>query len=130
LWQEITPQDVLRGQTLSIQIGITNTLAEEVTGVLLVDHLDPGLQPLVVKATQGAARVEGQLVLVDVGTMEAGQTILVIIDARVDPVARNGQIILNQTGVEFDGGQVSSEVVAAGLPPVELPATGREGRAP
>lgn len=128
--QEMTPQDVVPGQIVRIQLNVSNTLEEEVTRVLLVDHLDPGFQPQAVKATQGAARVQGLLVLVDVGTIEAGQTVLVIIDARVDPAAENGQIMLNQAVVEFDGGQASSQVVAAGLPPAELPATGREGWTP
>ncbi len=128
--QEMAPQDVTPGQTINIRLVVTNTLAESVTGILLLDHLDPGLQPLEVRASQGAARVQGQVVLVDVGTMEAGQTVLVLIEARVDPSARDGQIILNQATVDFDGGRTSSEARAAGLPPAELPATGRERRAP
>ncbi len=128
--QEIAPQDVTPGQTMNIRLVVTNTLAEPVTSILLLDRLDPGLQPLEVRASQGAARVQGQVVLVDVGTMEAGQIALVVIAARVDPGARNGQIILNQATVEFDGGQASSAVGAAGLPPAELPATGRDRRAP
>lgn len=128
--QEITPQDVMPGQMMNIRLVVTNTMAESVTGILLLDHLDPGLRPLEIRASQGAARVQGQVVLVDVGTMEAGQVVLVLIAARVDPGARNGQIILNQATVDFDGGQASSEIEAAGLPPAELPATGRNRRAP
>ena len=128
--QEMAPQDVVPGQTIVIRLNVTNTSAQEVMGVLLTDRLDPGLQALEVKATQGAVRVQGQLVLIDMGTIEAGQTILAIIAARVDPGARNGQILLNQAAVDFYGGQASSEVAAAGLAPVELPATGRDGRAP
>ena len=128
--QVMTPQDVMPGQTVSIQVMVTNTMEEDAVNVLLLDGLDPALQPVSVKATQGAARVEGQSVLIDVGTMEAGQSILAIIETRVEPLSRNGQIILNQATVEYAGGQADSEVAAVGLPPTDLPATGRNRRAP
>jgi hypothetical protein len=126
----MAPQDVMPGETVSIQVMVTNTMEEDTSSVLLLDNLDPGLQPAKVKATQGAARVEGQFVLVDIGTMEAGQSIMAIIEARVEPSSRNGQIILNQATVEYDGGLANSEIAAVGLPPTDLPATGRDRRAP
>ena len=114
------------GQAVSIQVMVTNTMEEDAMSLLFLDRLDAGLRPTGVKATQGSARVQGQFALIDMGTIEAGQTILAIIEARVDPGAQNGQIILNQATVEYEGGQASSEDSAVGLPPTDLPATGRD----
>jgi hypothetical protein len=123
--QEMLPPDVLPGQEIDVRLQIRNDATESTRGVLLSDELDAALQPLEVRASQGAARVQGQSVVVDLGTVEAGQTVLVLIRARVDPGAVPGLIILNQASLFFDGGQTRSNTAAAGLPPSELPATGR-----
>lgn len=128
--QEMARQDVMAGEILNIRLDVTNVSAEQVTGLLLSDRLDAALRPLVVRATQGSATVQGMVVYIDVGTLEAGQTVLAFIEARVDLTAQNGQIVLNQVTADFDGGTVVAEAAAAGLPPIELPATGRDGRAP
>jgi hypothetical protein len=119
------PPDVLPGEELDVRLQIRNAATEATRGVLLSDALDAALQPLEVRASQGAVRVQGQSVVVDLGTVEAGQTVLVLIRARVDPGAAPGQIILNEASLFFDGGQTRSNTAAAGLPPSELPATGR-----
>jgi uncharacterized repeat protein (TIGR01451 family) len=128
--QEITPVDVLPGQQVSIRLRLTNASTDDVTGIILTNPLDPALKPLEVRATQGAARVQGQSVLIDLGTVDVGQTAVVMIRARVAPDAQAGQIILNQATAYFDGGQTSSDAAAAGLPPSELPATGQDRRGP
>jgi hypothetical protein len=68
--------------------------------------------------------------MVHLGTLESGQAALLVLRARVGTDAKPGQIILNQVTAFFDGGQAVSNVVAAGLPPDHLPATGLERREP
>jgi hypothetical protein len=123
--QEMLPPDVLPSQEIDVRLQIRNAATEATRGVLLSDELDAALQPLEVRASQGAVRVQGQSVVVDLGTVEAGQTVLVLIRARVDPGAAPGQIILNEASLFFDGGRTRSNTAAVGLPPGELPATGR-----
>ena len=123
--QEMVPSDVLPDQEIQVRLQIQNRTTEVIHGVLLSDELDAAVQPLEVAASQGAARVQGQSIVVDLGAVEAGQTVLVLIRARVAPDAGSGRIILNQARVLFDGGQARSNVAAAALPPSELPATGR-----
>jgi uncharacterized repeat protein (TIGR01451 family) len=127
---EIAPQAVLPGDEVQLKLRLTNTATDAVAGIGVLDAVDAALQPVAVSATQGAVRVQGQSVFVDVGTMEAGQTALIIIRAEVDSEAQVGQIILNQAVAQFDGGQATSEVVAAGLPPSDFPATGHDRRQP
>jgi hypothetical protein len=88
------------------------------------------LQPLELRATQGAARVRGQSILVDLGFIEAGQTVVLIIRARVSSDTEAGNVILSQATVYFDAGQLRSDVAAAGLPPSVLPATGQDPMRP
>jgi hypothetical protein len=128
--QELSPVDVLPDEELSLWLHVTNSSVDEVRGIILSDQLAPSLQALEVRATQGAARVQGQSVLVDVGTMEAGQTVVAIIRARVLPDVEPGEVIFNQATAYFDGGQAVSDIAAAALPPDELPATGQNRRLP
>lgn len=125
LRKQVTPPDVLPGEEIQFNLWLTNTTESAITGIVVVDRLDPFLYLLEVRATRGAAQVQGQSIFVHVGVLEAGQTDVVIIRARIVLEASNGQIILNQASAHFDGGQVDSNIVAAGLPPLELPATGQ-----
>lgn len=130
LRKAVSPRDVLPGEELQSSLWITNTSAAAVTGIVVFDSIDPALHLLEISATQGAAEVNDRSILVNLGVLETGQTALVIVRTRVDLEARNGQVLLNQATVYYDGGQASSNVVAAGLPPIELPATGQSGRGP
>jgi uncharacterized repeat protein (TIGR01451 family) len=124
------PQDVLPGELLQYRTWLTNTSAAALTGIVLFDDIDPRLQLLEVRATHGAAEVRLQSLRIHIGALEPGESALVITTALVGASARSGEIILSQTAAQFDGGQASSNVVAAGLPPDELPATGKDGREP
>ncbi|GEM_PF-2491441 len=125
-----TPHDLLPGEELRFQLWLTNTSAVAVTGLIVADPLDPALELVEVRATQGAAEVQDHLLTLDLGTLDAGQRALVLLRTRLSNQARPGQVILNQVTAYFDGGQIASNVVAAGLPPDELPATGAEWRRP
>lgn len=124
------PHDLLPGEELQFRLWLTNTSAVAITGLIVADPLDPALELLEVRATQGAAEVRDHLLTLDLGTLDAGQTALVLLRTRVTAQARPGQIVLNQATAYFDGGQATSNVAAAGLPPDELPATGRDRRGP
>ncbi len=124
------PHDVLPGDELQFRLWLTNTSAVAITGLIVADPLDPAMELLEVRATQGAADLRDHLLTLDLGTLDAGQRVLVLLRSRVSPQARPGQIVLNQVTAYFDGGQVTSNVAAAGLPPDELPATGQERRGP
>ncbi len=128
--KEVVPQDVLPGEELEYRLWITNTSTNAITGIVLADPLDPALDLLEVGATQGAAEVIDRSLIVHVDTLEVGETAFIIIRARVNLEALPGQIILNQATASYGGGQASSNVVAAGLPPDELPATGQDRREP
>jgi uncharacterized repeat protein (TIGR01451 family) len=130
LRKTVIPQDILPGEPLQYRTWLTNTSATVVTGIVLVDVIDPRLQLLEVRASHGAAEVTDQSLIIHVGTLEVGESALILTNTLLSASARSGEIILNQTTAHFDGGQVSSNVVAAGLPPAELPATGEDGREP
>lgn len=130
LLKVISRPDVLPGEELEFTLWATNTSETAVTGIILTDSLDRFLHPLVISATQGAAEVRDHSLYIHIGTLEPGQSALAVVLTRIDPDTPKGHIILNQVTAFFDGGQVSSNVVAAGLPPIELPATGQSGRGP
>jgi uncharacterized repeat protein (TIGR01451 family) len=127
---EANPTDVLPGEEILFTLLLTNTSTSAQTGVTLIEPLDPVLRPLEIRGTQGAVQFQGQSGMIYLGAIEPGQTDLLILRTRVGTEARPGQIILNQFTATFDGGQVVSNVVAAGLPPDELPATGQDRRRP
>ncbi len=130
LTMKVEPQDILPEEELEFTLWLTNVAASAVTGIVLTDPLDRALRLLEVSATQGAAELRDATLMVHLGTLEAGQAALLVMRARVSSEAQPGQIILNQVTAFFDGGQVLSNVVAAGLPPDRLPATGLERREP
>jgi len=127
---ELSRQDVLPGDELQIRLWLNNDSSAAVTGVILTDLLDPSLVLLRVSATQGAVEVQGQSIVLRMGALEPGQSSLVLLDVRVGDQVQPGQIILNQAIAYWNNGQVSSNVVAAGLPPDRLPATGADRRGP
>lgn len=120
------PHDLLPGDELQFRLWLTNTSPIAITGLLVADPLDPALELLEVRATQGAADLRERLLTLDLGTLDAGQMALVLLRTRVSDRAQSGQIVLNQVTVYFNGGQVTSNVAVAALPPDELPATGTE----
>lgn len=128
--QVIAPVDILPDEELSSRFQVTNITNDEVRDVIFANPLPAMLRPLEIRSTQGAARVQGQSIVVDLGSIEAGQTVVVILRAKVVPDAEAGQVVVNQATVHFDGGQVGSEVAAAGLPPDRLPATGQDRSLP
>jgi len=130
LIMKVEPQDILPEDELEFSLWLTNATSSAITGLVLRDPLDPALHLLEVSATQGAAELRDATLMVHLGTLEAGQATLLILRARVAAEAQPGQIILNQVTAFFDGGQAISNVAAAGLPPVRLPATGLERREP
>jgi uncharacterized repeat protein (TIGR01451 family) len=127
---KVESQDVLPQEELEFSLWVTNATTSAVTGIVLTDLLDPALHLLQVSATQGVAELRDATLMVHLDTLEPGQAALLVLRARVGTDAKPGQIILNQFTAFFDGGQVVSNVVAAGLPPDQLPATGLERREP
>ena len=130
LRQEVEPQDVLPGEELEFSLWLTNTSSTAVQDIVALARPSPHLRLLEIRATQGAAEYQAPSILVHLGTIEAEQTALVIVRAKVQPSAQAGQIILNQFSVLFEGGETRSNVVAAGLPPNVLPTTGQDRRIP
>jgi len=128
LVKQVSWADALPGEEIEYSLLVETTTASDVTGIVIADQLDPALEPISVSATQGAAVVQGSSIRVHLGDLPAGRSALVLIRAQVRAEARPGQIILNQAFARFDGGQSSSNTVAAGLPPVGLPQTGASRR--
>jgi uncharacterized repeat protein (TIGR01451 family) len=130
LYQSANPQDVLPGEAIEFTLWLTNTSTTAATGIVLVNPLDPVLLLERISATQGVAEVSGQAITIHAGTLEAGQTAQFSMQARISPEAQSGKIILSQATAYFDGGEVLSNVAAAGLPPDLLPPTGQNRRGP
>jgi hypothetical protein len=120
----------LPGEEIQITVHVSNTSQTVVTGISLAAPLDPGLHLREILATHGAAEVKDGSVVIYLGSLEAGHTALVILRSRVSAQVRSGQIILSQFTAFHDDGEMRSNIVAAGLPPDVLPATGRDGRGP
>lgn len=127
---QASPQDVLPGKDLEIRLWITNTAASAVPGIVLSNPLHPTLDLIAVDATQGVAEIQDRELVLYIGTLEAGQAAAVVIRTRVGAGAQPGEIILNQAAAYHQGTEVLSNIAAAGLPPVDLPATGYERRRP
>jgi len=125
---QISRPDVLPGEEVQFSLYLTNTSPTALRDVALVAPIDPALLPLELLATQGTAEFKAGSALVYLYTLEAGQTAQIILRARVAEEAQPGQILLLQFTARFAGNQVQSNVVAAALPPDELPPTGDDRR--
>jgi uncharacterized repeat protein (TIGR01451 family) len=130
LAQQVSPPDVLPGEEIQFTLWLTNTSSGAIQELVLVDPLDPLLLPLEVRATQGGVELQGATLVLHLGTLEAGQTALIVVRARIAAGAQPGQILLNQFTATYEGGELRSNIAAAGLPPDRLPATGQDGRGP
>ncbi len=128
--KEASPSDVLAGDEAVFRIRLSNDHETAVTGIVVADSLDPALEPQQVSATQGFAEVDGQSLAIHIGTLESGESAVIVIRTRVRASAQQGQVILNWAIAYHDTGQTVSNTVAIALPPNRLPDTGAIGRRP
>jgi hypothetical protein len=118
------------GQEIEISLWITNTSAAAITGIVIAVPFDPEVQPYAVSAMQGAVEVQDHTLLANLGTLERGQTSLIVARVHVRPEAPPGKVILHQATAFHASGRTVSNISEVGLPPNELPATGHDWRGP
>jgi len=130
LLQTVSRADVLPGEEVTLSLQATNTSSQAMLSLILVAPLDPLLQPLAVSGMQGSVERQGQALSIHLGALEAGQSVKVAVRVRVSVDAPPGRIFVHQFSAFYLGGEASSNAVGFGLPPEELPPTGKSGRTP
>lgn len=124
--EEVSHQDVLPGDQVVYKLWLSNDTDTAVTGLVVMDRLDAALRPIEVSATQGTAKVEGQVLALSMGVLEPKQAAAVVIHTVVRSSVSAGYVIVNQAIAYHDTGQVFSNLVPIALPPDRLPATGHD----
>lgn len=112
------------GDTVTFTLRVTNKGTVVATNVIITDPIEDYLSIKDITASRGAVKIEGNTIVVNVGTLPPGEEVMIIILTSVKDGVAAGTIIHNQAWLAFDGGTRQSEIVAVGLPPAELPPVG------
>ncbi len=112
------------GEVLTYTLRLANRGEVAAGGLILIDELDPALSLLRVEATQGRAQVDGQRLVLEIGTLLPGGAASVVLRAQVDWQAQAGLVIVNWAQVRWGQAVIHSNETAVALPPAVLPATG------
>lgn len=81
----VSPDSVRPGETVTYTIRVTNTLSAQLPmgEVMVTDLLPEGLTPLTASSTLGFVEWWGNLLTADIGTLPPGQTVTIVVSARV-----------------------------------------------
>jgi len=118
------PPWAIPGRQVTFHLTIRNTGVINLEGVRVRDELPPEITPREVLSPRGDVYIEGQVVLVDLGDLPAGETLSLFIKGDVLPTAPPGGVIDNIIAVSDAVSLRSSVGVSLPLPPAELPPTG------
>jgi uncharacterized repeat protein (TIGR01451 family) len=112
------------GDIVTYTLVLANAGNAAVSGVTITDEVDAALSPLQVEAPQGSASVDGQRLTLEVGTLQPGGSVQLVLRARVSWQAPAGLVIVNQARVSWGQEVIQSNAAPVALPPAVLPATG------
>lgn len=130
LQQTVSRTDVLPGEEVTLGLRATNSSSQAILSLILVAPLDSLLRPLAVSGIQGSVERQGAALSIHLGTLEAGQSAEITVRVAVGPETPPGRIFVHQFHAFYLEGEAFSNAVGFGLPPEELPPTGKRGRAP
>lgn len=130
LLQTVSRTDVLPGEEVTLTLQATNASSQDMLSLILVAPLDPMLQALAVSGVQGSVERQSYSLHIHLGTLEPGQSAQIAVRLKVGADTPPGHIFVHQVSVFYLDGAASSNVVGFGLPPEELPSTGKSGRTP
>ncbi len=130
LLQTVSRTDVLPGEEVTLTLQATNASPQVMRSLILVAPLDPLLQPLAVSGVRGAVERQGDSLHIHLGTLEPGQSAQVAVRIKIGGDTPPGHIFVHRFSAFYLDGEASSNAVGFGLPPEELPPTGKSGRTP
>lgn len=130
LLQTVSRTDVLPGEEVTLTLQATNASPQAMLSLILVAPLDPMLQPLAVSGVRGAVERQGYSLHIHLGTLEPGQSVQVAVRIKIGGDTPPGTIFVHRFSAFYLDGEASSNAVGFGLPPEELPPTGKNGRTP
>jgi uncharacterized repeat protein (TIGR01451 family)/LPXTG-motif cell wall-anchored protein len=123
----VNPASGLPNDSLTFSIQIRNNDTTPQPNVVFNDRILDFLEIVSVSSTKGTASFSGQEARVEIGTLEAGETVTVTIIVRIRPTAQSGDSGVNIASVSAVSGVVTSNPVAISVgqaPPGTLPGTG------
>lgn len=117
---------VVPGQTITQRLVVRNTGNSALANVVICNPLDPALTAGAPQTSQGQARVEPEGLLVELGSLPAGQSAQVTLSLEIPADHPLGGVLESQAWLLWDSGQrASTELLTWALPPAYLPPTGR-----
>lgn len=116
---------VVPGQTLKLQLAVTNKGKATLKNVLVCNPLYPGLTVGLRKASQGQVKVDAKGLIATLGDLPAGKTATVDVDLTIPASQPLGGVIENQAWLFSNGQAASTALLTWALPPAWLPPTGK-----
>jgi uncharacterized repeat protein (TIGR01451 family) len=123
---KVSRQATLPGEAVEYTILVSNVGPGPANNVALQDLISPDIDLLRISATQGVVDVNAGLMVLRLGIIEAGQSVLAILELKTSPDAVAGLVFVQQAAVFSDESQTMCNAVAFGTRPDHLPATGAE----
>ena len=118
------PAEGAPGDDVLFTLWITNRGNTAAQDVVVTDEIEEYLDILDATTNYGTVTVEGQLVTVNIGTLDAGQTVIVLISARINDLAPPNTSIENLAILTSSNSEtVTSNIVTVDVPG-GLPVTG------
>lgn len=113
------------GQTVKLQLAVTNKGTATLKNVLVCNPLDPALTRGQPKASQGQVQLDAKGLIATLGDLPAGKTATVDVDLTVPATQPLGGVIENQAWLFSNGQAASTNLLTWALPPAWLPPTGK-----
>lgn len=125
-FKAITAQPLaVPGQTVKLQLAVTNKGTATLKNVLICNPLDPALTPGQPKASQGQVERDAKGLIATLGDLPAGKTATVDVDLTIPATQPLGGVIENQAWLFSNGQAASTNLLTWALPPAWLPPTGQ-----
>jgi uncharacterized repeat protein (TIGR01451 family) len=116
----VQPENLQIGEPISFIITITNPTSEAINDLILTDTLPDAFSVISATSSQGTVSINGNLVTVNIGSLQANQTVTVTITAAASRTA-----FPPETCNQANAGSSVSNQVCPSVFPSELPQTGQ-----
>ena len=132
------PASVQPGETIDVTLTVRNDLPTAISNAVVTDLFPQRLKPVSITASRGeAVLTDGRMLALWIGQLDAGETVSATVGVRVDPTARQGEMLANRVSLLYAESMADQQLLeltvgeALAMPVVDAPADGSvpEGQA-
>jgi len=123
--KSVSPQQAGVNQNLNFTLQVKNSGSSDASSVVVVDSFPTYLDIVSVNTNQGTTSTSGRTVQINIGTLDAGDSVRITINTKVNSTATTNQTATNFATMTFNGNQtIQSNTVSPKVIGSQLPTTG------